>query len=162
MSCDTPASRCCSSAVIAAVDWSLRTGRLLACVDAFSDPEAVVPVASEWAKAFGLDVQVAMVSNLLDAESETAANTTVHAISDRFVDDGVAAEAIMMRGSSHIAATLADFAGDLPADLVAINASGRDGVSRVVLGSVAMGVVGLAPCPVLVVPAPAHRVPKES
>jgi nucleotide-binding universal stress UspA family protein len=38
-----------------------------------------------------------------------------------------------------------------PADLVVIGSRGRDGVERVVLGSVAEGVARHAPCPVLVV-----------
>jgi nucleotide-binding universal stress UspA family protein len=42
-------------------------------------------------------------------------------------------------------------ARDWPADLVVIGSHGRDGVDRVLLGSVAEGVARHAPCPVLVV-----------
>ena len=42
-------------------------------------------------------------------------------------------------------------AGDWPADLVVIGSHGRDGMDRVLLGSVAEGVARHAPCPVLVV-----------
>jgi universal stress protein A len=38
-----------------------------------------------------------------------------------------------------------------PADLVVIGSHGRDGLNRVLLGSVAEGVTRHAPCPVLVV-----------
>ena len=47
--------------------------------------------------------------------------------------------------------TIAQLASDLDADLVVIGTHGRRGVSRLLLGSVAEGVVRIAPCPVLVV-----------
>jgi nucleotide-binding universal stress UspA family protein len=46
---------------------------------------------------------------------------------------------------------IAQLAADLEADLVVVGTHGRRGLSRVVMGSVAEGVVRLAPCPVLVV-----------
>lgn len=49
------------------------------------------------------------------------------------------------------AAEVAQLAADLEADLVVVGTHGRRGVRRLLLGSVAEGVVRLAPCPVLVV-----------
>lgn len=49
------------------------------------------------------------------------------------------------------AAEIAQLASDLEADMVIVGTHGRRGFSRVLLGSVAEGVVRLAPCPVLVV-----------
>jgi nucleotide-binding universal stress UspA family protein len=46
---------------------------------------------------------------------------------------------------------IADAARDWPADLVVIGSHGRNGVDRVLLGSVAEGVARHAPCPVLIV-----------
>jgi nucleotide-binding universal stress UspA family protein len=46
---------------------------------------------------------------------------------------------------------IAQAARDWPADLVVIGSHGRDGVDRVLLGSVAEGVARHAPCPVLIV-----------
>jgi nucleotide-binding universal stress UspA family protein len=46
---------------------------------------------------------------------------------------------------------IAQLASDLDADLIVIGTHGRRGVSRFLLGSVAEGVVRIAPCPVLVV-----------
>jgi nucleotide-binding universal stress UspA family protein len=46
---------------------------------------------------------------------------------------------------------VAQLAADLEADLVVVGTHGRRGLSRIVLGSVAEGVVRLSPCPVLVV-----------
>jgi nucleotide-binding universal stress UspA family protein len=45
---------------------------------------------------------------------------------------------------------IAQLASDLEADLVIVATHGRRGIARVLLGSVAEGVVRLAPCPVLV------------
>jgi nucleotide-binding universal stress UspA family protein len=45
---------------------------------------------------------------------------------------------------------IAQLAADVEADLVVVGSHGRRGVGRVLLGSVAEGVVRLAPCPVLV------------
>jgi nucleotide-binding universal stress UspA family protein len=46
---------------------------------------------------------------------------------------------------------VAQIASDLEADLVVVGTHGRRGASRLLVGSVAEGVVRLAPCPVLVV-----------
>jgi nucleotide-binding universal stress UspA family protein len=46
---------------------------------------------------------------------------------------------------------IVQLAGDIQADLVVIGTHGRRGIARFLLGSVAAGVVRLAPCPVLVV-----------
>jgi hypothetical protein len=46
---------------------------------------------------------------------------------------------------------IAQLASDLEADLVVVGTHGRRGASRLLLGSVAEGVVRLAPCAVLVV-----------
>jgi nucleotide-binding universal stress UspA family protein len=45
---------------------------------------------------------------------------------------------------------VAQLAADLEADLVIVGTHGRRGVSRLILGSVAEGIVRLSPCPVLV------------
>jgi nucleotide-binding universal stress UspA family protein len=49
---------------------------------------------------------------------------------------------------------IAQLASDLEADLVVVGTHGRRGIRRVLLGSVAEGVVRMAPCPVLVVRPP--------
>ncbi len=49
------------------------------------------------------------------------------------------------------AASITDAARDWQADLVVIGSHGREGVDRIVLGSVARGVARKAPCPVLIV-----------
>lgn len=136
-----------------ATDWPSHLQHLLVCVNDLAAGDAIVPAASAWAKALGLEVRVVMVTHPLAVEGATDTNTVVEAITERFVSDGVVANAIMLRGS-YVAGTIADCARDLPAALIATGTSGRHGMTRVALGSVAMGVVGLAPCPALVVPLP--------
>jgi nucleotide-binding universal stress UspA family protein len=46
---------------------------------------------------------------------------------------------------------VAQLASDLEADLIIVGTHGRQGLARLVLGSVAEGVLRIAPCPVLVV-----------
>ena len=53
-----------------------------------------------------------------------------------------------------VAREIVDYARAHDIGLIVVGTHGRTGVSRVLLGSVAEGVVRLAPCPVLTVPAP--------
>ena len=50
-----------------------------------------------------------------------------------------------------VVATLVNYADQEKADLIVIGTRGRSGISKMLLGSVASGVVTYAPCPVLVV-----------
>jgi nucleotide-binding universal stress UspA family protein len=49
---------------------------------------------------------------------------------------------------------IVDFAADNHIDLIVMASHGRSGISRLVLGSIAEGVMRKAPCPVLVVKQP--------
>lgn len=53
--------------------------------------------------------------------------------------------------TQHPVEAIAQLASDVEADLVVVGTHGHRGLSRLLLGSVAEGVVRLAPCPVLVV-----------
>jgi nucleotide-binding universal stress UspA family protein len=136
-----------------APDWPADPKHLVVCVDGADAAEADVPALSEWAKALGLDVRVVLVTHPLDVDSAVHPNKVVAAIAERFGASGVAAEAVTLRGS-YVAGAIADYARTLPAAIIATGTSSRRGVKRVALGSVAMGVVSLAPCPVLVTPSP--------
>lgn len=52
------------------------------------------------------------------------------------------------------ASEIVNAAKDWPADVIVIGSHGRSGITRVLLGSVAEGVMRHAPCPVLVVRGP--------
>jgi nucleotide-binding universal stress UspA family protein len=60
--------------------------------------------------------------------------------------------------SGRVAHQIIRYARDKRVGLIVLGTHGRTGVSRVLLGSVAEGVVRLAPCPVLTVPASAIEV----
>ncbi len=59
------------------------------------------------------------------------------------------------------AEALVDYAKDNQIDLVVMGTHGRTGISRLLMGSVAEGVVRNAPCPVLTIKQPANE-PAES
>jgi nucleotide-binding universal stress UspA family protein len=50
-----------------------------------------------------------------------------------------------------VVATIVEYAVNQNADLIVIGTRGRSGLSKMLLGSVASGVVTYAPCPVVVV-----------
>ena len=58
-------------------------------------------------------------------------------------------EIIMARGSA--VSTLLDYAEEQKIDLIAIGTRGRSGIKKMLLGSIASGLVTYAACPVLVV-----------
>jgi len=135
------------------VDWPGEFRHMLVCVDASNVADPIIPVATRWAKALRLDIRVALVIHPLDVQGATHPDETVGAIVQRFVADGLDAAPVILR-SSHIAGAIADFAGTLPATLIAMNTHARGGIARMTLGSVAMATVGLADCPVLLAPGP--------
>jgi nucleotide-binding universal stress UspA family protein len=131
--------------------WPPGISYVLVCVDGSTPDDPVVPVATRWAKALGLGVRVASVIHPLDIEGATTPNPVVEAITEQFASAGVDAATVNPRGW-YVTGTIADLAHSLPAALIVMNTHGRTGRARMTLGSVAMGTVGLAPCPVLVVP----------
>jgi nucleotide-binding universal stress UspA family protein len=134
-----------------AIDWPTHIEHLVLCVDGSDVAEPDIPALSEWAKALGLDVRVVLVTHPFDVETATHPNQVIAAIAAGFATYGVSADAVTLR-SSYAAGAIADYARTLPATLVATGTSSRRGLARVALGSVAMGVVSLAPCPVMVTP----------
>jgi nucleotide-binding universal stress UspA family protein len=70
-------------------------------------------------------------------------------VARRLADRGLKAECAVPEGPP--AEALVAFAFDVEADLIAMTTHGRGGLRRLVLGSVADGVVRRAPCPVLLV-----------
>jgi nucleotide-binding universal stress UspA family protein len=130
-------------------DFLERSSHLLACTDGGGyDHLSLVPAAQEWSALLGLDLRVATVRHPLDVESAEHAEQIMALLAERF-GSSHPSDAEVVRSGYPIGA-IADYAEDLPAAIVAMNTHARSGMPRLGLGSVTMGVVHLAPCPVLV------------
>lgn len=133
-----------------ATDWPTESRRLLLCVDGDSDSPSVLSPALEWARVLDLDVIVATVIHPLD---RSAPDEVLAAIVARAEADGLRVFQDVVR-SSYPAGALADLAAEHDISCVAMSSHARTGAARLALGSVTTGVVGLAPCPVLVAKTP--------
>jgi nucleotide-binding universal stress UspA family protein len=127
-------------------EWPTGRRRLLIAVDGSSPSPAVLGPAVEWATALDLDVVVAAAVHPLDREFPDAVLET---IGQHIEGQGLRVHQELLR-SSYPAGALADVADEHGADLIAMSSHARTGAARLALGSVTVGVVGLAHCPVLV------------
>lgn len=66
-------------------------------------------------------------------------------------EEGIKVTANAIFNLSSVAESIISYAAEQKADLIVIGTRGRSGLKRLVLGSVANGVVAHASCPVLVV-----------
>ncbi len=66
-------------------------------------------------------------------------------------EKGIKVTAAAIFNFPSVAESIISYAGEQKADLIVIGTRGRSGLKRLVLGSVASGVVAHASCPVLVV-----------
>lgn len=129
--------------------WPTAPAGLVVCTDGSATSREIVPHACEWAKALGLEVRIAEVTHPLDVESATHPGAVLQPLVDQARTEGVTAHAVLLR-SSYPAGALVDYAESLPASMLAMSSHGRTGLARVAFGSVTMGVLNTAPCPVLV------------
>ena len=123
------------------------SSRLLACVDGVGTGEALAPTVDDVSARLGLRIEVAIVVHPLDVASAEHEREMLDELSAPFA----AVECATMISNRFVAGAIADHAESMPAAMIAMSAHGRHGFSRVALGSVTMGVVHLASCPVLVV-----------
>jgi nucleotide-binding universal stress UspA family protein len=133
-----------------ATAWPTGARRLVLTVDGASAEPPGLQETIEWARAFNLDVEVATVIHPLDTEGP---DREIDAIVKNLESAGLRARPCITLGT-YVAGQLADAVVAAEADLVVMGSHARAGVARFALGSVTMGVVGLAPCPVLVTRAP--------
>jgi len=129
-------------------DFLDRSSHLVACADGSDESKELAPAAREWAELLGLDLRVVVVTHPLDVASAEHCDALLGSMASQF---GIAerAAAVMIR-SRYPAGALADYADELPAAIVGMNCHARTGLARVALGSVTMGVLHLASCPLLV------------
>jgi nucleotide-binding universal stress UspA family protein len=131
--------------------WSFDGGPLVVAVYGDNVADPIIATARDWAKMLGLDVVVVRVDHPLDESSAERADAVLNAIADWLRAQGVSASVEVVR-HSFTPGAIVDVAQQSSASLLAVNSNGRHGIGRLALGSVAMGVAGLSPCPVLVAP----------
>ena len=121
---------------------------LVAASDGTGESDELAAAAREWAVMLGLDLRVVVVVHPLDVESAEHPVDLLTPVAGHFgLDDPTS---VTMVRSNYPAGAIADFASELPAALVAMNCHARTGLARFALGSVTMGTLQLASCPVLV------------
>ena len=129
-------------------DFLSRGSYMLAAVDGAECSGRLAPDALAWAARLGLRMKAAIVVHPLDVETAEHPEELLDPIIEQF--GGPEHTSVKLLKSTYDAGAIADYAGDLPAAMIAIECQGATGLSRVVLGSVTMGVLHLAPCPLLV------------
>jgi nucleotide-binding universal stress UspA family protein len=132
-----------SEQAAAALRWALEEGVLR---------DATVEVVHSWSPPLSaLPFGATLVIPVDEAAVDATARTEVDELIERALEDVDGSPPEIMRtilpGSP--AATLVEVAED--ADLLVVGSHGRTGLSRLVLGSVAMACVNHAACPVVVV-----------
>lgn len=138
-------------------------GRLVVAVDGSDHSESVIPVAEAWALALGFDVEVLAVldpeaarpleaSAAVDLGAESNyVNRVAHGIQNQIGRD-VDFDVLHDKHPAHALVRRAE--DEEAVSLIAMATHGKTGLRRLVAGSVAMGVVHKAPCPVLVMRPP--------
>jgi len=131
-------------------------GPLVVAVDGSDAAYAALGVALEWDRTLERGVTLVHVAHPLDVD--LVPDAVLDTAKRRY--PGVAMDASVVR-SREPEWEIVDFARGLDASLVVCASHGRSGARRLVMGSVAMGVVHRASCPVLVhrpVALPGHSV----
>jgi nucleotide-binding universal stress UspA family protein len=124
-------------------------GPLLVGDDGSDAAEAIADDALFWAKTFGFDLEVAVVIHPLDIENAAHPEPLLEPVVDRFHRRGVDVQPTVLR-SEYTAGALADHAASIGASMIATAKHSRPPHQRLALGSVTMGVLNAAPCPLLV------------
>lgn len=136
--------------------------KILCPVDGSEHSNHAVALASQFAKAFGAELTLIAVNELLDAvgaKGGTGASFWDSEQLQRILDDaagvagnsGVSDPKKVSVNSRDVARAIALFAEDNGFDHVVVGSAGKGGVSRLMLGSVSRDVVFRVHCPVTVV-----------
>jgi hypothetical protein len=115
--------------------------------DGSPDSAAAWDAALDLSKQFG--AYLLAVSVARSEPEESRAKEIVREMADAAQKQGMVAETMVLTGPPY--ETLAKAAGYKEASLIILGSHGRTGLSRLLMGSVTERVIGLAPCPVLVV-----------
>ncbi len=136
--------------------WPEQARRVILCIDGSRLPPDLVPAACHYARDLNLPIAVVHIAHPLDVETATHPAALLDPVVEQVRAEGVEAVGELYR-SSYATGAIADAAQATGAVLVAMSTHGRTGLARVAVGSVTMGVLNTASCPVLVVRSPHVR-----
>lgn len=128
-------------------------GPLCVCTDGSDFAESIIPFSAAWAESLDLEPVVLTVidpSKVPAGISQVAeTNAAVHVARqmEEMLGTGVNYDALH---GHDVAKAIVDYAEHNDASMIALATHGRSGVDRVRYGSVAMGVIRQATCPVLI------------
>jgi nucleotide-binding universal stress UspA family protein len=122
---------------------------VLLCWDRAPTSLSIVRATCAWAQALDVGVHFVRVAHPLDLDPNEHHDDALEQAVDLVRGHGVAVGRSVLDGA-HFSGRIADFAATRNSAMVAMASHTRTGLERVGLGSVTMGVVGCAPCPVLV------------
>ena len=134
------------------------------CVDGTVASEAVLPVAVAWASALGLGLSIVTVAEPVPESvlhpgtfprmfgPREDAEAYVTALAERFVGSLPSVEGRVLYNAVTVTGELADHLRRTRPTVAVVGTRGPSGLRRLILGSVAAGVVHHSPVPVLVVP----------
>ena len=130
-------------------DWRPGSGPVVLCHDGGELSDAIVDTACEWAQRFGTAIVVVAVIHPLDVDDAEHPGMLFADVEARIRDRGIGVTH-RVEQRHYPAGVIADVADELDASLIVMASHGRGAVERVLLGSITMGVVNLAACPVVV------------
>jgi nucleotide-binding universal stress UspA family protein len=126
------------------------TDELLVCWDGMPETHAVIGDACTWAKALDLSVHLVFAAHPR-VEMQVDLDSMFDDAAGKIETEGLRVKTTLLTGA-YFAGAIADFAQSRPTAMLAMATHNRAGLARFGLGSVTMGVVGAAHCPVLVRP----------
>jgi nucleotide-binding universal stress UspA family protein len=132
-------------------------GRLLVCSDGSAFSDTIVSAAASWGARLQLEPWVAEVvapDEAVAFPEQPVQNRVVDAAAARLVQLAARLETPTSTAWPQVlhgrpSRSILDFAGRLPAAVIAMATHGRSGFARTAVGSVAAEIVRHAPCPVL-------------
>lgn len=130
--------------------WLPADLRVVMCDDGSGGADDLVDAAASFARSADAPLWVATVVHPLDVESAEHPTELFAPISARLADSGVDCKTWLLRGTYPTGA-LVDFAEEHSVSMLVMATHTRQGAARFFLGSVTMGVLNNAPCPVLTV-----------
>jgi nucleotide-binding universal stress UspA family protein len=130
--------------------WLPADLRVVMCHDGSADAGELVDVAAGFARAADAPLWIATVMHPLDVESAENPRELFAPVVARLAGTRIESKTWLIR-SPYPTGALVDFAEEHSVSMLVMATHGRQGAARVFVGSVTMGVLNNAPCPVLTV-----------